>query len=332
MTVWHVIIGAGAVGGTVAALLAESGREVLVLARGAHAAVLRDEGLELTLPGRCTLVRLDVVETVDDLALRPDDVLHLCTKSQHAEPLVRALAARAVGARTAGDVLALLCVQNGVANEPRALRYFGNVLGVCVALPATHLQPGKVQAEGAPLTGLFEVGCYPRGVDAVVETVCADLTVAGIVATPREDVMAWKRTKLLNNLANALEALCGRPATSDAAGDELWRRARQEGAECFAAAGLSVIDEDEWTAHRGGRVEVAPGSARAGGSSWQSLLRRSGSIEADFLNGEISRLGRLHAVPTPVNTLLQVRANAAASAGAPPGSTTTTELLAALDA
>lgn len=258
-------------------------------------------------------------------------MLHLCTKGQHAEPLVQALAARPVAGRTAGEVLSLLSVQNGVANEPRALRYFSNVIGVCVALPATHLEPGKVQAEGAPLTGLFEVGRYPRGIDEVVMTVCADLTAAGIVATPREDVMAWKRTKLLNNLVNALEALCGRPEDDDRAADELWRRARAEGVACFAAAGLSVTDEQEWAAHRGQRVRVAPGSTRAGGSSWQSLARGSGSIEADFLNGEISRLGRLHAVPTPVNTLLQVRANAAASAGAPPGSATTAELVAALE-
>lgn len=326
----HVIIGAGAVGGTVAALLAEAGSQVLVLARGAHAAVMREQGLELTLAGRSTLVRLDVVEVVADLALRPDDVVHLCTKGQHAEPLVQALAARPVDGRTAGEVLPLLCVQNGVANEPRALRYFNHVTGVCVVLPATHLQPGRVQAEGTPLTGLFEVGCYPRGTDEVVATVCADLTRAGIAATPRQDVMAWKRAKLLHNLANALEALCGRPEAGDEAADELRRRAREEGVACFAAAGLSVTSEQEWTSHRGRRVQVAPGSTRAGGSSWQTLARGSGSIEADFLNGEISRLGRLHGVPTPVNTMLQVRANAAATAGASPGATTTAELLASL--
>ena len=41
---------------------------------------------------------------------------------------------------------------------------------------------------------------------------------------------------------------------------------------------------------------VRRGRASSGGS---------GSIETDYLNGEIVLLGRLHGVPTPVNALLQ---------------------------
>jgi 2-dehydropantoate 2-reductase len=43
------------------------------------------------------------------------------------------------------------------------------------------------------------------------------------------------------------------------------------------------------------------GAERVGSSSRQSLLRGAGSIETDYLNGEIVLLGRLHGVPTPVN-------------------------------
>ena len=57
-----------------------------------------------------------------------------------------------------------------------------------------------------------------------------------------------------------------------------------------------------------------------GGSSWQSLARGTGSIEAEFLNGEIVLLGALHGVPTPVNALLQRLALQAAVEGAGPGS------------
>ena len=41
--------------------------------------------------------------------------------------------------------------------------------------------------------------------------------------------------------------------------------------------------------------------ARPGGSTTQSLARGTGSIETDWLNGEIVLLGRLHGVPTPAN-------------------------------
>jgi 2-dehydropantoate 2-reductase len=47
------------------------------------------------------------------------------------------------------------------------------------------------------------------------------------------------------------------------------------------------------------------GVGRGGGSTWQSLARGAGSVEADYLNGEIALLGRLHGVPTPVNDLMQ---------------------------
>ena len=69
------------------------------------------------------------------------------------------------------------------------------------------------------------------------------------------------------------------------------------------------------------------GQARTLGSSWQSLARGAGSIEADHLNGEIVLEGRLHGVPAPVNELLRVAANDAARRGARPGSVSEAELL-----
>ena len=42
-----------------------------------------------------------------------------------------------------------------------------------------------------------------------------------------------------------------------------------------------------------------------GGSTWQSVQRGAGSVEIDYLAGEIVLLGRLHRIPTPVNELLQ---------------------------
>ena len=61
------------------------------------------------------------------------------------------------------------------------------------------------------------------------------------------------------------------------------------------------------------------GARRGGGSSWQSLARGLGSIETDYLNGEIVLLGRLHGVPTPANALVQRLADQAARQKARPG-------------
>jgi 2-dehydropantoate 2-reductase len=74
------------------------------------------------------------------------------------------------------------------------------------------------------------------------------------------------------------------------------------------------------------------GAPRDGGSSWQSLTRGTGTIEADFLNGEIVLLGRERDVATPVNEALQRLANRAAADRLPPGSLSPGEVLAAAGA
>ena len=72
------------------------------------------------------------------------------------------------------------------------------------------------------------------------------------------------------------------------------------------------------------------GEERPGGSSWQSLARRAGTIETDYLNGEIVLLGRPHGVATPVNELLVRVTSEAARSGAHSGTFTEDELFARL--
>jgi 2-dehydropantoate 2-reductase len=60
------------------------------------------------------------------------------------------------------------------------------------------------------------------------------------------------------------------------------------------------------------------------------MVRQTGNIEADYLNGEIVLLGVLHDVPTPVNALLQRLSNQLAATRTPPGSMTEADILALL--
>ncbi|MHB1615287.1 MAG: ketopantoate reductase C-terminal domain-containing protein [Actinomycetes bacterium] len=57
----------------------------------------------------------------------------------------------------------------------------------------------------------------------------------------------------------------------------------------------------------------------------EDRARRASSIETDYLNGEVVLLGRLHAVATPVNALLQLLANRLACDRGEPASTTSDE-------
>jgi 2-dehydropantoate 2-reductase len=67
-------------------------------------------------------------------------------------------------------------------------------------------------------------------------------------------------------------------------------------------------------------VRPVPGLDAAGSSTWQSLAKGRKTTEADYLNGEIVLLGRLHNVPTPINHALQQAANKFARRGEKPRS------------
>jgi 2-dehydropantoate 2-reductase len=125
-----------------------------------------------------------------------------------------------------------------------------------------------------------------------------------------------------------VEALCGR----DGDEEELDRLAREEGRACLRAAGIDVAGDAEDAERRRDLINIGEiaGRERGGGSTWQSLIRGSGSIETDYLNGEVVLLGRLHGVPTPVNELVCELAREALREGAKPGDISPGEVLARL--
>lgn len=327
----YIIIGAGAVGGTIGGCLHEAGFEVVLVARGAHLEALRSGGLRLGTPVGVSTLKIEAVGSPAEVELRPDDVLLVAAKTQDVAAIYSDWAWQPVqGGSVAADTLPVLCAQNGVASERIALRLFRRVYGVCVWLPATHLEPGVVEANGTPLAGQLHIGRYPSGIDPVVESVTKDLSSARILAPAETDVMRWKYGKLLSNVGNAIEVLCGPIAQLGDDGKELGRRASAEGKSVFEAAGVGWATSEESAAVRGDHVRIEPvnGSRRGGGSSWQSAVRGTGSVEADYLNGEVALLGREFGVATPANETLQRLANQAVRDGIAPGSVTPAEILA----
>ncbi|MEU6770524.1 2-dehydropantoate 2-reductase N-terminal domain-containing protein [Streptomyces sp. NPDC046759] len=307
----YIVIGAGAVGGTVGGRLAQAGRDVVLVARGRHLVALGEHGLRLRVPEGESTYRLPAVDGPGPLGeLRPDDVLVLAVKTQDTVAALENWAeAPVAGGGTAAERLPLVCLQNGVESGRLALRRFRRVYGVCVWLPSTFVAPGAVSAAGTPLTGILHLGRLPHGTDDTARRIAADLADACFEAPVVPDVARWQYAKLLGNLGNALEAVSG--PVSGAAAAALYARVRAEGEAVLDAAGIAYASAGEQQAARGDKVTLVPldGAPRGGGSSWQSLARGTGTIEADYLNGEIVLLGRLHGVPAPLNELLQRLAN-----------------------
>ena len=363
----YVVVGAGAVGGTVAARLTRAGREVVLVGRpGAHLDALRSVGLTLGAPDGTFTVRPPVAAGPDEVALALGDALLIAVKSQDTAAVLEAWNGQPVaglpkgspagqaapagtvahggpaahgGTAAHGETVAhggpavaaacvpVFCFQNGVDNERQAARRFAEVYGAGVQLPAELTGPGTIAATASPVSGIIELGRFPAGTGTAATRLAEDLSGAGFVATVTDQIMVAKYTKLLRNLRNAVVACCG-PLSNDAA-RELAELATAEGEACLKAAGIAFGDLKAADGAREATLTDLPvnGRARGGSSTWQSLNRGSGSTEADFLNGEIVLLGRLHGAATPVNELLRRTVNGLASWREPPGAVDPADLL-----
>jgi 2-dehydropantoate 2-reductase len=314
-----VVFGAGAVGGLIGGRLLQYGNEVVFIARGAHARRMRDVGLRIDSPDGAALLPVNVVEKTDDLKFRSDDVVLLAVKSQDTAEALRSLVP------VTPESIAITCMQNGVENERSALRLFRNVYGAYIQCPATHLEAGVIAAHSSPVTGIADIGRFPSGSDALAESIVAVLGAATFSSKARDDISRWKYTKLLSSLGHGVQAVCG----DDARRGDLGRGVKDEGIACLRAAGIEFAGEAEDARRRDGVLHwsAAGGPGRAGTSSWQSLARATGSIETDFLNGEIVLLGRLAGVNTPLNATTQYYANRLARLRLPPGSVSQEEFM-----
>ncbi|SFJ90604.1 thiosulfate/3-mercaptopyruvate sulfurtransferase [Amycolatopsis sacchari] len=315
----YIIIGAGAIGSTVAAQLHLAEVPVLLIARGEHGEAIRERGLRYFRPSGEQVVRVPVAGGAEEVELKPDDVLVLSTKTQDTEAVLQEWSWRPAGDGVAAD-LPVVSLQNGLENERAALRRFRTVFGAALWQPATFVRAGEVSADGAEKPGIFWLGRYPSGDDPRLSGIAEDFRAADFAVQIVPDLVRWKAGKLLGNLGNAVEALYGR-------NERVTAQLQAEARRVFAAAGISAADlvaESEIPISLAKAVENST-RPRVGSSTSQSLARGR-SVEGDFLNGEIVLLGRLHGVPTPLNEAVQHRLGLAAERQEQPGTADLDEL------
>ncbi|PRC43579.1 2-dehydropantoate 2-reductase [Mycobacterium sp. ITM-2017-0098] len=329
-----MVIGAGAVGGTVGGALARSGAAVLLVARGDHARALAERGLLLRTPDGAFQVPVSVAASAAEVRLTPDDVLVFATKTHQLDAALQDWVDQPVHdgdevLGTAGELLPALTALNGVVAEEKALRFFSRVFGVCVWMPAAHVTPGEVIAKSWPVAGQFHVARWPATLTTaedreLLDEIAAAWTPAGILIQLPADVAPWKYNKLLSNLSNAVVALTGSDRDGDVAA-----AVTREGAQVLEAAGIEYVPFDVSKAARANGPtlrEVAGAEKVVSNSTWQSLARNTGSIETDFLNGEIVRIAHSYGGDAPLNAALARLARDAAHSGRGPGELSEDEL------
>lgn len=277
------IIGPGAIGATIAALLHETGLTPALYGRTARAGLQVLIGEEsIRVPGP---VRTDPGEVSG-----PADLVFLAVKATQIEGAAPWLA------RLCGPDTVLCVLQNGVEqvamvspHVPEGVR----VVPAVVWFPAQSQPDGSVRLRGAARLTV------PAGAEAGrIEEALHDIRCAVETASDFSSV-AWR--KLLQNAAAGLMALTGRRAGMFARSDvaELTRAYLQEGLAVARAEGARLGDELP--------SEILTGFQQAPADLSTSILtdrEASRPLEWDIRNGVISRLGRARGIPTPISDLV----------------------------
>jgi 2-dehydropantoate 2-reductase len=314
------VFGAGAIGGYIAAKLAEAGHEVAVVARGAHLAALSERGLRLEERGTVRTLRLRASDRAETLGKQ--ELVVIAAKA-HAMPAAAPAIAALIGPETVllpaqngipwwfpyragppleGSSIAAVDPEGGIARHLDPARVVGCVVYMAASVP----EPGMVRRFGGNLLILGE----PDGsLSPRLSRIAALLAAAGIKieTTPRIRDALWM--KLWGNVAfNPVSVLTG--AKMDRMADDPGVRA------VLRAAMLECQQVAERLGARFDRdVEARIAEARVVGDFKTSMLQdyeAGRPIEIDALVGAVIELGRRAAVATPmletIDALTRMRA------------------------
>lgn len=312
-----LIIGAGAIGSYVGGSLALRGQQVVFLDRPEAVAQIRTRGITLRLTDGEQFLAPHIVSSVEEaLSLGPFDAGIFSVKSYHTESALFPLKPFAV------QLPPILCLQNGVDNEPALEEVIGpkviaGTVTTAIGLPA----PGIIAVER--LRGLG-IGVAPGSPHHVLATrISSVMEKAGLQPVLYSHPTAMKWSKLLTNLtANATSAIL------DMSPAEIFRhtglvrlemRQQQETLNVMRALGMGV------TALPGTPVPLfafavrylpvalakpilgrAIGRGRGGKmpSLYIDLHKGNPQSEVTALNGAVVAHGKQAGIPTPVNQQL----------------------------
>jgi 2-dehydropantoate 2-reductase len=302
------IFGAGAIGGYLAGKLALAGHEVCAIARGAHLAAIRTDGLTLIEDGQTRTVRFPASD--DPAAFGPQDVVICALKAQQSH------ANAGKFAPLLGPHTAVLTAMNGIpwwyfykAGGPLDGRHLESVdpgaaqwtaigperaIG-CVVDPACEVvAPGVIEHH---LYKRFTIG-EPDGTHSDRVRALRDALVSAGFDAPIRDAIRWNVwLKLWGNVCfNPISVLT--LATLDRITTEpslraLCRTMMVEAQSVAVALGVAIPDEMM------ARRLNAAGSVAGHKMSMLQDLERGRSLEIDALITAVQELGRLVGVATP---------------------------------
>ena len=290
------VMGTGGVGGYFGAKLAQAGNEVVFVARGAHLAAMRANGLRIESAGG-DVVLPKVQATDDPSSLAPVDAVMFCVKLWDVER----------GAAQIGPLVArggvVIPFQNGIDSTEILTRELGpaHVLGGVAYIAASIRAPGIIAHVGS--MARLRVGAFDDGLTDRAQVFVDACLRAGIEAERTGDIRRalWEKFVFLNALSG-LTCLARQPLGTVRSDPEL--RAAFEAAmrETIAvAAAKGVAFPDDFIARQLRALDGLPAEMR---SSMLGDLVAGHRLEAPWLCGRVADLASRAGIPAPVNATI----------------------------
>jgi 2-dehydropantoate 2-reductase len=290
------VVGAGGVGGAFGAALAKAGADVTFIARGAHLAAMKRDGLKIQSPrGDTHLVPTQATDNPAGIGVV--DIVLFCVKLWDVESAGEAIKP------LVGPDTAVIPLQNGIDAAERLLPILGPkaVIGGVAQISASIVAPGVIQQVGTFMRmvfgeldgarsnrgGAFLALCQKAGFDATLsEQILTELwmkfillaTNAGITAATRQPIGKLREDSDI------------RPVMI-AAFREVYEVGKAKGIALPADAVDKILDF----------MDHAPPAMKA---SMALDLERGNRLELPWLNGKVVELGRELGVPTPAHSLM----------------------------
>jgi 2-dehydropantoate 2-reductase len=299
------VIGAGAIGGAMAALASAAGHDVEVTARGAHLAAIRTGGIRLTGGWGDLTAEVEAGETLT----RAPELAIVATKALDARAAI-------LGNARLLNGVPVVVVQNGLksisATKPLLPR--SDVLGGLALYATSLVEPGHIAITTPGPTFLGGGAELPsRYVVSVLDPIMPTRLI--------DNFLGAQWTKLVVNQVNALPAITGMSVQEVVANPALRRILTLSMRENVSVARKSRIRFGSLQGLSDGRLRLFAsvplgladslpklmarrmGDTPNPGSTLQSI-RRGTRTEIDYLNGAVVDAARAIGADAPVNAAL----------------------------
>ena len=287
------VIGAGGIGGPYGASLAKAGADVTFVARGAHLAAIRENGLRIEGDRGETHIR--PAQATDDIAgVGTVDIVLCCVKLWDLEVVAEQIRA-IIGSQTA-----VIPLQNGVDAAQRLTSILGYdaVMGGMAFVTGAIIAPGLIRQTGTyqrMTFGELDSRVSERG--RRLRDLCEAAEFEGVLS-PDIMVPVWEKFILLVPLSglNALTRLPLGKWRDDPDLLALYEGALRETVAVGLAEGVRLRSDiaDKTLAQM---RSMPPHHTTSMGND----LIRGNRLELPWFAGKVVELGRRHGIETPVN-------------------------------